>query len=65
MTELCSSTTKVIDHTSVRLSSLESTMPSVVVANEAAPLRSDVRVILEEPHALSNEIDLRLSGVGE
>lgn len=48
MTEQRSNTTKVVDHMLVYFDSLESTMPSAVVAEKVPQLRNDANVILEE-----------------
>lgn len=63
--ELHYNTTKFIDHISARLESLESTVPSTMVADEVAQLRNDVNAILERHNALLNETDLFLSRLVE
>lgn len=58
-------TSEVIDHMSVCLDSLKSTMPSALVANEVVQLRNGDSVILEGRVGLLNEMDLWFSIVAE
>lgn len=58
MIELCSNTTKIIDHMLVCLDSAGSSMAPAVVAKEVTQPRNDVKVILEKRNTLSNKMDL-------
>lgn len=59
--DLCTNTTRVLDHISVCLGSITITMPSAVVSDEVALLGRDVHIITEGRDSLSNEMDLWLS----
>lgn len=63
--EVRTSTTKLLDHTSVCMDITEITIPSAVVTDEAAELRTEINVLMEGHNALSNAMGLRFSKVAE
>lgn len=65
MNELRISATKVVDHISVCMDSIEKTLSFTVLADEVAQLLNDINVFLEGRMGLSHEMDIWLSRVAE
>lgn len=65
MSDLLTNTTKVLDHISEHMNSIENTLPTAVLTDKGAQLRTDVNFLMERCNALSNEMDLGFSRVAE